>query len=146
MKPSAQRAWGMPGAQGTRSLARESGSRMRTSIHSGGTGNHPAFPHAMVLRLIRALPGELSSVATVAFGSRFCPTRLSRTRLLKDLTRASRVRTTRLHRPRTPPIFAKASTRHARAEAQAPTRHVAPKLQRRRKKIQRRRLRVRGVR
>ena len=23
--------------------------RMHTSIHSGGTGNHPAFPHAMVL-------------------------------------------------------------------------------------------------
>jgi hypothetical protein len=63
--------------------ARSSGSKMRTSIHSGGTGNHPAFPHAMVYSLFRALPGELSSVATVAFGLRFCPTRLSRTSLRK---------------------------------------------------------------
>src|SRR5450631_3324642 len=136
----------MPGAQCTRSLARE----VVVECARVFTAEAPEITRhsrtRMVLRLIRALPGELSSVATVAFGSRFCPTRLSRTRLLKDLTRASRVRTTRLHRPRTPAVFAKASTRHARAEAQAPTRHVAPKLQRRRKKIQRRRLRVRGVR
>ena len=39
---------------------------MHTSIHSGSTRNHPASPHAMVLRLIRALPGEPCSVATVA--------------------------------------------------------------------------------
>src|SRR5665811_1625047 len=31
---------------------------MHTSIHSGRTGNHPASPHAMVLRLIRTLPGD----------------------------------------------------------------------------------------
>jgi len=84
-----QRAWGMPGAQCTRSLARE----VVVECARVFTAEAPEITRhsrtRMVLRLIRALPGELSSVATVAFGSRFCPTRLSRTRLLKDLTRAS---------------------------------------------------------
>jgi hypothetical protein len=39
----------MPGAQCTRSLVCAWVVKMHTSIHSGGTGNHPAFPHAMVL-------------------------------------------------------------------------------------------------
>jgi hypothetical protein len=106
-EPSAQRAWGMPGAQCTRSLARE----VVVECARVFTAEAPEITRhsrtRMVLRLIRALPGELSSVATVAFGLRFCPTRLCRTRLLKDLTRASRVRTTRLRRPRTPPVFAR---------------------------------------
>ena len=47
---------------------RSGSKQMHTSIHSGSTRNHPASPHAMVLRLIRALPGEPCSVATVALG------------------------------------------------------------------------------
>src|ERR1700686_4540924 len=50
-----QRAWGMPGAQCTRSLACKVKST-RVSHHRS-TGNHPAFPHAMVYGLYRALPG-----------------------------------------------------------------------------------------
>ena len=47
---------------------RSGSKRMHTSIHSGSTRNHPASPHAMVLRLIRDLPGEPCTVATVALG------------------------------------------------------------------------------
>src|SRR6202140_1092840 len=49
-----QRAWGMPGAQCTRSLACKKSTRVS---HHKSTGNHPAFPHAMVYGLYRALPG-----------------------------------------------------------------------------------------
>jgi hypothetical protein len=73
----------MPGAQGTRSLARE----MVAKCARVFTAEAPEITRhsrtRMVLQLIRALPGELSSVATVALGSRFCPTRLSRTSLRK---------------------------------------------------------------
>ena len=47
---------------------RSGSKQMHTSIHSGSTRNHPASPHAMVLRLIRDLPGEPCTVATVALG------------------------------------------------------------------------------
>ena len=58
-EPSAQRAWGMPGAQCTRSLVCAGVVSMHTSVHSGGTGNHPAFPHANGFNgLYRALLGE----------------------------------------------------------------------------------------
>ena len=39
-----QRARGMPGAQCTRSLACAGELSQHASIHSGGTGKHPAFP------------------------------------------------------------------------------------------------------
>src|SRR5258707_2878654 len=56
--------------------------RMHTSIHSGGTGNHPAFPHAMVLTayFVISPPIALFSHRRPA-DLRFCPARLSRTRL-----------------------------------------------------------------
>jgi hypothetical protein len=73
----------MPGARCTRSLAREmvaKCARVFTAVAPEITRHSRT---RMVLRLIRALPGELSSVATVAFGLRFCPTRSSRTSLRK---------------------------------------------------------------
>ena len=48
IRPEKQRAWGMPGAQCTRSLACKSETSTRASspkVHR----IHPAFPHAMVL-------------------------------------------------------------------------------------------------
>ena len=41
---------------------------MHTSIHSGRTGNHPASPHAMVLRLISCSPRRSGFLASVAGG------------------------------------------------------------------------------
>ena len=64
-----QRAWGDAGRPMRRSLACEVVvANMHTSINSGSTRNHPASPHAMVLRLIRDLPGEPCTFATVALG------------------------------------------------------------------------------
>ena len=52
-----QRAWGMPGAQCTRSRACSVEST-RVSHHES-TGNHPAFPHANGFNgFFRALPGD----------------------------------------------------------------------------------------
>src|SRR5258708_39228832 len=39
---------------------------MHTSIHSGRTGNHPASPHAMVLRLMSYSPRRSGFLVTVA--------------------------------------------------------------------------------
>jgi hypothetical protein len=47
----------MPGAQCTRGLACES-SGWNAREYQRGHRNHPAFPHAMALRLIRDLPGD----------------------------------------------------------------------------------------
>src|ERR1700693_5869421 len=38
---------------------------MHTSIHSGRTGNHPASPHAMVLRLTSRSPRRSGFLVTV---------------------------------------------------------------------------------
>jgi len=84
-----------------------------TRVFTARHRKHPAFPHAMVLRLIRALPGKLSSIATVAFGSRFCRARLGQ-RASEDLTPASGVRTTRLHRPHQRRRLARYSSAHRR--------------------------------
>ena len=47
LRPIKQRAWGMPGAQCTRSRAC---SVVNTRVsHRRSPGNHPAFPHAVVL-------------------------------------------------------------------------------------------------
>src|SRR6266568_5259480 len=57
---------------------------MHTSIHSGGTGNHPAFPHANGSNgLWRTLPGDEFVFATVVGELTTClrpvgPTRLRR--------------------------------------------------------------------
>ena len=57
----------MPGAQCTRSLVCEVVSfKMHTSIHSGRTGNHPASPHAMGLRLMSYSPRRSGFLVTVA--------------------------------------------------------------------------------
>jgi hypothetical protein len=72
----------MPGARCTRSLARE----MVAKFARVFTAEAPEITRHSRTRMVYglyALPGELSSIATVAFGLRFCPTRLSRTRLRK---------------------------------------------------------------
>jgi hypothetical protein len=48
----------MPGAQCTRSLVCAYGSKYAHEYSQRVTGNHPAFPHAMVYGLLRALPGD----------------------------------------------------------------------------------------
>jgi uncharacterized Fe-S cluster protein YjdI len=53
-----KRAWGMPGARCTRSLVCAWGSKYAHEYSQRATGNHPAFPHAMVYSLYRALPGD----------------------------------------------------------------------------------------
>src|SRR6266702_7690654 len=54
---------------------------MRTSVHSEGTGNHPAFPHAMVLRLMAYSPRRRIRLATVAGELMTCPRPVGPTRL-----------------------------------------------------------------
>ena len=74
---------------------------MRTSVHSGGTGNHPAFPHANGFNgFLRALLGDEFLFVTIApriegFAHPVGPPKPPR-----DLTPATGARTTRLHRPR----------------------------------------------
>jgi hypothetical protein len=64
-------------------------------VHRG----HPAFPHAMVLRLISCSPRRRIRLVTVVSGLRFVePGRADLTSA--DLTPATGARTTRLHRPR----------------------------------------------
>jgi hypothetical protein len=81
----------MPDAQCTRSLARESGSRMRTSIHSGGTGNHPAFPHAMVLTVYFVISSESDALLPPSpRGLKVLSDPVKPNEPPQDLTRASR--------------------------------------------------------
>jgi hypothetical protein len=126
----------MPGAQCTRSLAREVGSKMRTSIHSGGTGNHPAFPHAMVLTAYIALSSESDALLPPSpRGLKVLSSPVELNEPPRDLTRASRRRdhTTSPYadsRPSSPSLRRGMPV----PKAQAPTRHVAPKLKRRRKR------------
>ena len=54
--PSNERAWGMPGARCTRSLVCAWGNKYAHEYSQRVTGNTPAFPHAMVLRLIPCSP------------------------------------------------------------------------------------------
>jgi hypothetical protein len=62
-----QRAQGRPGAACTRSLVCIVDGRKHTSRTTGSTG-HPAFPCAMVLRLIARSPRCAGLIATVAGG------------------------------------------------------------------------------
>src|SRR5450631_1737707 len=59
-----KRAWGMPGAQCTRSLVCESGGWNAHEYSQRVHRKRPAFPHAMVLRLIPRSPvtGFLATV------------------------------------------------------------------------------------
>src|SRR5712664_3182312 len=52
-----KRAWGTPDAQCTRGLVCNDSGRTHTS-NNEYTGNHPAFPHAMVLTVSFVLPGD----------------------------------------------------------------------------------------
>jgi hypothetical protein len=52
------RAWGMPGAQCTRSLVCESGGWNAHEYSQRVHRKRPAFPHAVVYGLYRALPGD----------------------------------------------------------------------------------------
>src|SRR5882757_5153262 len=74
---------------------------MRTGVHSGGTGNRPAFPHAMVLTAYFAL-----SLVTSSFlppsprGLKGFARPVGPPKPPRDLTPATDARTTRLRRPR----------------------------------------------
>ena len=62
----------MPGAQCTRSLVCAYGElSMHTSIHSGGTGKHPAFPTQWFYGFLRALPGDHRFVDPVIRATRW---------------------------------------------------------------------------
>jgi hypothetical protein len=62
----------MPGAQCTRSLVcAYCELSMHTSIHSGGTGKHPAFPTQWFYGLLRALPGDHRFVDPVIRATRW---------------------------------------------------------------------------
>jgi hypothetical protein len=66
-----KRAWGMPGAQCTRSLACRKG-RKHTSVVTTGLPETPSIPARNGFnKLLRALPGEPGFLATVASGYRF---------------------------------------------------------------------------
>jgi hypothetical protein len=143
-----QRAWGMPGAQCTRSLVCAGVVSMHTSIHSGGTGNHPAFPHAMVLTVYFALSSESDALLPPSSrGLKVLSDPVEPNEPPQDLTRASR----RQDHATSP--SADSPRPRQGLDAACPCRSL--KLQRgmsRRslseggRKIQRRRLRVRGVR
>src|SRR5882672_1782283 len=67
--------------------------------HHRYSRDHPAFPHAMVLRLISRSPRRRIRLVTVIGGLRFCRTRSGRL-ASADLTPATGARTTRLCRTR----------------------------------------------
>src|SRR3954451_703446 len=70
-------ARGMPGAQCTRSLAcAYCELSMHTSIHSGGTGKHPAFPTQWFYGFVRALLGDHRFVDPVIRATRWRPREL----------------------------------------------------------------------
>ncbi len=54
--------------------------------HHRSTGNHPAFPHAMVLRLISCSPRRRIRLVTVICGLKVCPSPVGPTRLRKFST------------------------------------------------------------
>jgi hypothetical protein len=56
----------MPGAQCTRSLVCAGGSKVCTRVFTAEAPETSGIPHAMVLRLIRDLPGDEFLFATVA--------------------------------------------------------------------------------
>src|SRR6201991_3383700 len=85
--PLNKRAQGRPGARCTRGLVCKRRWKKRTRAYRF-SGEHPAFPAQWFYGLLRDLPGETSSIATVA-----C--RIASA----SLAPASGARTTRLRRP-----------------------------------------------
>jgi len=72
--PKIQRAQGMPDARCTRGLACNVHRKMRTRAYRF-SGEHPTFPARWLYGLLRALPGEPSTFATVT--PRINPRRLT---------------------------------------------------------------------
>jgi hypothetical protein len=64
--------------------------KMHTSIHSRFTGNHPAFPHAMVLRFTSSSPRRSGCFATVALRIKVLSDPVEPNEPPQDLTPASR--------------------------------------------------------
>ena len=95
-----QRAQGRPGARCTRGLVCNVHSRKRTRAYRF-SGSIPAFPAQWLYGLLRALPGEAGSFATVA--ARIRP---------RNLTPASGVRTTRFRRTRRATLVSRSSRVH----------------------------------
>ena len=92
--PSKTRAWGMPGVDAPAASCVVKNTRVS---HHRYTGNHPAFPHAMVLRLIPCSPRRRIRLVTVIRGLRLClPGRADLASA--NLAPATGARTTRLHR------------------------------------------------
>jgi hypothetical protein len=58
----------MPGARCTRSLVCAIGSKYAHEYSQRATGNHPAFPHAMVLTAYTALSPVIGFLVTVICG------------------------------------------------------------------------------
>ena len=78
--------------------------------HHRSTGNHPAFPHAMVLRLISCSPRRRIRLVTVIRGLSLClPGRADLASA--NLAPATGARTTRLHRTQKAPIILHAADR-----------------------------------
>ena len=63
---------------------------MHTSIHNGRTGNHPAFPHAMVLTVYFVLSPAIGCFATVASRVKVLSGTVEPNEPPQDLTPASR--------------------------------------------------------
>jgi hypothetical protein len=101
---NALRAWGMPGAQSTRSLVRTrvKGSQ-RTSIHSEGTGTARHSRTRWCYGLCRALLGEVLCCPRHPADERFRQAR-SGGRASAEFTASVRGRTTRFNRPPHTPL------------------------------------------
>jgi hypothetical protein len=76
----------MPGAQCTRSLVCDK-IKAHERSHHRSTENHPAFPHAMVLRLISCSPRRRIRLVTVICGLKVCLSPVGSTRLRELNTR-----------------------------------------------------------
>src|SRR6202035_357596 len=79
----------MPGARCTRSLVCAWGSKYAHEYSQRATGNHPAFPHAMVLTAYIALSPVIGFLVTVICGSTRVRARSGR-HATANLTPASR--------------------------------------------------------
>src|ERR1700740_2124914 len=90
----------MPGARCTRSLVCAWGSKYAHEYSQRATGNHPAFPHAMVYGLYRALPGDRLSCHRHLAETWLVRARSGRLAFRETGRRRRGVRTTRLRRPR----------------------------------------------
>src|SRR5258706_13436894 len=115
----------MPGAQRTRSLACDKNKAHERSHHRYSR-DHPAFPHAMVLRLISRSPRRRIRLVTVIGGLRFCRTRAGRL-ASADLPPATGARTTRLCRTQTEPFVSVPLFAHETPPRDTVTRPTLPR-------------------